>query len=109
MCGSLLSLIARDGWLIWRGPQTHERGEKLGVYYAAPLLGPSIGPLLGGAITSASSWRSTFYFLVAVSCGHSLPPADTRLTLACHSDFSMAASVGCSRCFCPTRFDANAQ
>ncbi|GAA5868553.1 hypothetical protein JCM3774_005426 [Rhodotorula dairenensis] len=44
---------------------THERGEKLGVYYAAPLLGPSIGPLLGGAITSASSWRSTFYFLIA--------------------------------------------
>ncbi|GAA5962196.1 hypothetical protein JCM8115_006625 [Rhodotorula mucilaginosa] len=44
---------------------THERGEKLGIYYAAPLLGPSAGPLLGGAITSASNWRSTFYFLLA--------------------------------------------
>ncbi|MBZ6370491.1 MAG: hypothetical protein LBE44_00875 [Microbacterium hominis] len=39
----------------------------MGIYYAAPLLGPSAGPLLGGAITSASNWRSTFYFLLAVS------------------------------------------
>lgn len=26
--------------------QTHERGEKLGIYYAAPLLGPSLGVVL---------------------------------------------------------------
>ena len=35
----------------------------MGLYYAAPLLGPSIGPLIGGAATSLFSWRATFYFL----------------------------------------------
>ena len=35
----------------------------LGIYYAAPLLGPSLGPLLGGAVTSAWNWRATFFFL----------------------------------------------
>jgi len=40
-----------------------ERGSVLGLYYAAPLLGPSLGPLIGGAATSLFSWRATFYFL----------------------------------------------
>ncbi|GAA6012697.1 hypothetical protein JCM10207_005329 [Rhodosporidiobolus poonsookiae] len=44
---------------------THERGTKLGIFYACPLLGPAAGPLIGGGITSGSSWRATFYFLTA--------------------------------------------
>ncbi|KIM29950.1 hypothetical protein M408DRAFT_67165 [Serendipita vermifera MAFF 305830] len=40
-----------------------ERGTMMGIYYAAPLLGPSLGPLIGGAITEAFNWRATFYFL----------------------------------------------
>lgn len=44
----------------------HERGTKLGIFYGVPLMGPSIGPLLGGAITQKASWRATFY----VSCTH---------------------------------------
>ncbi|KAK4702570.1 hypothetical protein P7C70_g3653, partial [Phenoliferia sp. Uapishka_3] len=43
----------------------HERGTRLGVFYGVPLLGPSLGPLIGGALTSKFSWRSTFYFLLA--------------------------------------------
>lgn len=44
---------------------SHERGTKLGIYYAVPLLGPSIGPILGGAISSTKGgWRATFYFLL---------------------------------------------
>jgi MFS family permease len=35
----------------------------LGIYYAAPLLGPSLGPLLGGAVTTAWNWRATFFLL----------------------------------------------
>jgi MFS family permease len=42
-----------------------ERGTKLGIYYAAPLLGPSLGPLLGGALTQVFSWRGSFWFLAA--------------------------------------------
>jgi MFS family permease len=34
-----------------------------GVYYVAPLLGPSLGPLIGGAVTTAWNWRATFYLL----------------------------------------------
>ena len=40
-----------------------ERGSVMGVYYAAPLLGPSLGPIIGGVLTQIFSWRATFYFL----------------------------------------------
>lgn len=39
--------------------EPRERGAMLGIYYAAPLLGPALGPLLGGGkiwlITEKSS------------------------------------------------------
>lgn len=41
-----------------------ERGTVVGIYYSAPLLGPSIGPLIGGVATQLFSWRATFFFLV---------------------------------------------
>ena len=41
-----------------------ERGTMVGIYYAAPLLGPAIGPLIGGVVTQLVSWRATFLFLV---------------------------------------------
>ncbi|CAG7852154.1 SubName: Full=Uncharacterized protein {ECO:0000313/EMBL:CCA72097.1} [Serendipita indica DSM 11827] len=44
----------------------HERGSMLGIYYAAPLLGPSLGPVVGGALSQAWSWRATFYFLTII-------------------------------------------
>ncbi|KAH9924619.1 MFS general substrate transporter [Epithele typhae] len=40
-----------------------QRGTMMGVYYSAPLLGPSLGPILGGVLTQAFSWRATFWFL----------------------------------------------
>lgn len=36
---------------------------QMGIYYIAPLLGPSLGSLLGGALTTAFDWRGPFYFL----------------------------------------------
>ena len=42
-----------------------ERGTKLGIYYAAPLIGTSLGPILGGLLTQAFSWRVMFWFLAA--------------------------------------------
>ncbi|KAL0062974.1 hypothetical protein AAF712_010105 [Marasmius tenuissimus] len=44
-----------------------ERGTKMGIYYMAPLLGPSLGPILGGGLTSGFSWRGPFYFLAIVA------------------------------------------
>ncbi|KAF5363097.1 hypothetical protein D9757_012043 [Collybiopsis confluens] len=40
-----------------------ERGQKMGLYYVAPLLGASLAPLIGGGLTSAFTWRGPFYFL----------------------------------------------
>lgn len=38
----------------------------MGIYYAAPLLGPSLGPLVGGALATAWNWQATFYFLAII-------------------------------------------
>ncbi|KAG2109884.1 vacuolar DHA amino acid exporter [Suillus discolor] len=43
---------------------THERGTMMGVFFAAPLLGPAIGPILGGSLSQAFGWRASFYFLL---------------------------------------------
>lgn len=40
-----------------------ERGTKMGLYYSAPLLGPSLGPIIGGALTQGFGWRGPFWFL----------------------------------------------
>ncbi|KAJ7688806.1 major facilitator superfamily domain-containing protein [Mycena rosella] len=44
-----------------------ECGTKLGFYYMAPLLGPSLAPIMGGVLTQGFSWRAPFWFLVVVS------------------------------------------
>ncbi|KAJ7452190.1 vacuolar DHA amino acid exporter [Mycena galericulata] len=44
-----------------------ERGTKMGIYYIAPLLGPSLAPIMGGVLTTGFSWRAPFWFLAAVS------------------------------------------
>ncbi|KAI0685014.1 MFS general substrate transporter [Cytidiella melzeri] len=44
----------------------HERGTMMGVYYCAPLIGPALGPILGGALTQGFNWRATFWFLSIV-------------------------------------------
>jgi len=43
--------------------EPHERGTMMGVYYTAPLLGPSVGSILGGGLTQAFNWRASFWFL----------------------------------------------
>ena len=42
--------------------EPHERGAKMGIYYAAPLLGVSVGPFLGGVFAQALGWRAVFWF-----------------------------------------------
>ncbi|PVF97158.1 MFS general substrate transporter [Serendipita vermifera] len=43
-----------------------ERATMMGIYYAAPLLGPSLGMLLGGVLAQIWRWRATFYFMVII-------------------------------------------
>ncbi|KAF8589200.1 MFS general substrate transporter [Ramaria rubella] len=38
-----------------------ERGMAMSVYSLAPLIGPSVGPLVGGWIAERSNWRWVFY------------------------------------------------
>jgi MFS family permease len=47
--------------------ETHERGAMMGIFYAAPLLGPALGPIIGGSLSEAIGWPACFYFLFA--CG----------------------------------------
>ncbi|KAF8799400.1 MFS general substrate transporter [Phlegmacium glaucopus] len=44
-----------------------ERVKKMGIYYMAPLLGPALGPIFGGVLTSTFNWRATFWFLSILS------------------------------------------
>ncbi|KAJ7619375.1 vacuolar DHA amino acid exporter [Roridomyces roridus] len=47
--------------------EPHERGTKVGIYYMAPLLGPSLAPIMGGVLTTGFNWRAPFWFLTIVS------------------------------------------
>ncbi|KAF8558302.1 MFS general substrate transporter [Imleria badia] len=47
--------------------ETHERGTMMGIFFAAPLFGPALGPIIGGCLSEAFGWPASFYFLAA--CG----------------------------------------
>ncbi|PBK67294.1 vacuolar DHA amino acid exporter [Armillaria solidipes] len=44
-----------------------ERGTKMGIYYISPLLGPSLGPVFGGVLTTGFNWRAPFWFLAILA------------------------------------------
>lgn len=46
---------------------THERGMMMGIFYAALLLGPALGPIIRGSLSGPSGWPASFYFVFA--CG----------------------------------------
>ena len=64
-CNSTSSFLAVGAATLADIYEPFERGTKLGIYYAAPLLGPSLGPILGGVLTQAFSWRASFWLLAA--------------------------------------------
>ncbi|KAJ2914730.1 hypothetical protein MD484_g5667, partial [Candolleomyces efflorescens] len=44
-----------------------QSSPSMGIYYMAPLLGPSLGPIFGGVLATGFSWRAIFWFLTVVS------------------------------------------
>lgn len=44
-----------------------ERGRNIGIYYMGPLMAPLIAPIIGAALVSGFSWRSTQWFMVILS------------------------------------------
>lgn len=40
-----------------------QESHRIFVLFSAPLLGPAIGPMIGGLLTEAFDWRATFWFL----------------------------------------------
>ena len=43
------------------------RGSATGIFFVPVLIGPIVGPLIGGALAEAFNWRSTFIFLTLLS------------------------------------------
>jgi MFS family permease len=39
----------------------------MGIYYIAPSLGPALGPIFGGSLTTGFDWRAVFYFMGIIS------------------------------------------
>ncbi|CAO1616497.1 unnamed protein product [Sympodiomycopsis kandeliae] len=49
-----------------------ERGVVVGLYYAIPISGPALAPIIGGALTEASGWKAVFWFLAAAGASSAL-------------------------------------
>ncbi|TVY16897.1 Itaconate transport protein [Lachnellula arida] len=44
-----------------------ERGKYMGILGAGTMMGPAIGPVIGGILTQFLGWRSVFWFLVIIA------------------------------------------
>jgi multidrug resistance protein len=44
-----------------------ERGKYMGMVGAGTMLGPALGPVIGGVLTQFLGWRSVFWFLVIIA------------------------------------------
>jgi multidrug resistance protein len=54
-----------------------ERGRVMAMYTLPVLLGPSIGPVVGGYLSDYLGWRWNFYFIITVVCSPSHTPNPT--------------------------------
>ena len=54
-----------------------ERGKYIGLLGAGTMMGPAIGPVIGGVLAQFLGWRSIFWFLVIISGAFLVPYALT--------------------------------
>jgi multidrug resistance protein len=50
-----------------------ERGKYMGIVGAGTMMGPALGPVMGGILAQFLGWRSIFWFLVIVAGGFLVP------------------------------------
>jgi multidrug resistance protein len=50
-----------------------ERGKFMGIVGAGTMMGPALGPVIGGILAQFLGWRSIFWFLVIVAAGFLVP------------------------------------
>ena len=50
-----------------------ERGKYMGIVGAGTMMGPALGPVIGGILAQFLGWRSIFWFLVIVAGGFLVP------------------------------------
>jgi MFS family permease len=55
------ALLALGGGILSDTFDAEHRGQAIGLYSLAPLLGPAIGPIVGGFITENTTWRWIFW------------------------------------------------
>lgn len=48
--------------------EPHERGMLFAYFNLGALLGPTVGPVIGGALAQGLGWRAIFWFLVIIAC-----------------------------------------
>lgn len=59
--------VANGGGSIFDLFETHERAPVLGIYLIAPLLAPSVGPLIGALVVTSLGWRWIFWVMLIMS------------------------------------------
>lgn len=52
--------------VIFRVFQPNERGKGVGIYGLGALVGPAIGPVVGGLLIDAYSWRAVFFAMIPI-------------------------------------------
>jgi multidrug resistance protein len=55
------ALLALGGGILSDTFDAEHRGQAIGLYSLAPLLGPAVGPIAGGFITENTTWRWVFW------------------------------------------------
>jgi MFS family permease len=53
--------------------EPYEKGKFMALFQASAMLGPTLGPLLGGVFAQTLGWRAIFWFL-AIATGVVLVP-----------------------------------
>lgn len=61
-----------------------KRGKAVSIWSVGTILGPMIGPIIGGYVTQVAGWRWMFWAISIVVSNENVDPSDARLTIVHH-------------------------